>query len=131
MEKIALLITTTRNALSTLQSILEESPSDIIRDATIQRFEYCTDLVWKVLQVYHASEGILCNSPKGCFRQALQTGLITPEDVIIGLSMIDDRNLTSHIYREEVASEIFQKIPGYYLCMIRVITAVETAVATR
>lgn len=77
-----MLVTTTRNALLTLQSILEESLSDIIRDATIQRFEYCTDLVWKVLQVYHASEGILCNSPKGCFRQALLTGLITPDRAV-------------------------------------------------
>jgi len=59
------------NALSTLQSILLESPSEIIHDATIQRL--------KISINQKASSSINRKS----FLQALQVDLITPEDVII------------------------------------------------
>jgi|GEM_PF-4971082 len=83
------------NALSTLQSILLESPSEIIHDATIQRL--------KISINQKASSSINRKS----FLQALQVDLITPEDVIIDLSMIDDRNLTTILIRKK-----WQKIPG-------------------
>ena len=45
MEKIAL----AQRALDSLESILTEPFSVIVRDATIQRFEYSSEAVWKAL----------------------------------------------------------------------------------
>lgn len=117
MEAVNQSLSIAKRALSSLQSILSEPESDIVRDATIQRFEYCCDLSWKLLKAYLAYEGIIGNSPKGCFREALHIGLLSEDEVISGLGMIDDRNMTTYVYREEVAIEIYQKIPGYFLLM--------------
>ncbi len=37
------------------------------------------------------------------------------------LKVIDDRNMTSHSYHEEVAEEIISRIPGYYEGMMVVV----------
>lgn len=51
------------DALQTLESVLLEPVSTIVQDATIQRFEYTLDQIWKVLQ-YVLEEGeadMLCS----------------------------------------------------------------------
>jgi len=40
-------------------------------------------------------------------------GLDSEEDVVLLLEMIDDRNMTSHTYKEEIAEMIFSKIEIY------------------
>jgi len=62
-------------------------------------------------------EGIICNSPKGCFREALQTGLLSREDSETCLIMTDDRNLTSHTYLEALAERIYAQLPAYLAVM--------------
>jgi hypothetical protein len=39
--------------------------------------------------------------------------LLTDEQVVIGLEMIDDRNLTVHTYNEAVAEDIYSGLPAY------------------
>lgn len=52
-------------ALRTLAEILEEPPTKIVRDATIQRFENSFEACWKALKAYlDETEVIVCNSPK-------------------------------------------------------------------
>ena len=45
MEKIAV----AHKALESLESILNETVTIIVRDATIQRFEYTSEAVWKAV----------------------------------------------------------------------------------
>ncbi|MEW5766292.1 MAG: nucleotidyltransferase substrate binding protein [bacterium] len=53
----------------------------IVRDAAIQRFEYTFEAIWKFLKEYlKQEEGIMCNSPKSCFREAFSLGLLTEEE---------------------------------------------------
>lgn len=125
MEKVTYTLNTTRQALVTLEEMSGYEFSAVVRDATIQRFEYSCDLIWKLLKLYLSSEGIQCSSPKGCFREALQAGLLTETETVLGLEMIDDRNLTSHTYREEIAQEIYDRIPDYVLLMRLIIKKVE------
>ena len=48
---------------------MKEPFSMIIRDATIQRFEYTFEALWKFLKEYlKEKEGIVSNSPKACFK---------------------------------------------------------------
>ena len=118
MEKLKIIAEETGRALATLKEITEEPYSVIIRDASIQRFEYSFEIFWKLLKEYLKDrEGIICASPKSCFREAFKVELLTEEETIKALEMTDDRNLTAHTYHEEVAMEIYQKIKGYYELM--------------
>ena len=126
MEKLLRKIQETKRALKTLKEILEEPYSIIVRDATIQRFEYTFESFWKMLKEYLKEyEGILCNSPKSCFREAFRIGLLQEEEVLTSLKMANDRNLTSHTYIEEVAQTIYTKIEDYYSLMAHVVEEIE------
>ena len=105
-------------ALGGLEAILQEPFSIIIRDAAIQRFEFTFEALWKYLKDYlKEQEGILCNSPKSCFRELFSLGLLNESETILFLAMTDDRNMTSHTYKEEVSQIIFSKLPEYTASM--------------
>ena len=94
-------------ALKTLREILTAEKTPVNRDAAIQRFEYTVEAVWKCLQIYLKEEqGIGCYSPKACFREAKNVGLLSEEDTALALQMIDDRNMTSDTYHEGIAKNI-------------------------
>jgi len=115
MEKIKALIGDTKRALDTFKEILNETFSIIVRDAAIQRFEYSFEAIWKLLKEYlNKKEGIICNSPKSCFREAFNVQILDENETIKALEMTDDRNLTSHAYIEKVAQKIFEKLEIYF-----------------
>jgi len=118
MERLKLKYNDALKSLRTLHEILEEPFTIIIRDATIQRFEYTFEALWKFLKEYlKEKEGIICNSPKGCFREIFSLGFLGEEETVKYLEMTDRRNDTSHTYKEEVAQIIYSKIQGYYTLM--------------
>ena len=118
MEKLKRRIDELGKALRTLKEISREPYSVVVRDAAIQRFEYTFEAFWKFLRDYlRETEGIRCNSPKSCFREALSAGLISEEQTMTCLEMTDDRNLTSHTYIEELAEQIYRKVEQYYKLM--------------
>lgn len=103
-----------QRAVATLDEILQMEVSVVVRDASIQRFEYSFESLWKLLKAYlEQYEGIVCNSPKGCFREALKVGLLSVQETETCLIMTDDRNLTSHTYIETVAEAIYDKLGSY------------------
>ncbi len=104
--------------METLKEILDEPFSVIVRDATIQRFEYTFEALWKFLKEYlKEREGIVCNSPKSCFREFFLLERITEEATVEFLEMTDDRNMTSHTYKEEVSKILYEKMQNHYLLM--------------
>ena len=118
MERLRLKYQDAFHALKTLEDIFKESFSMIIRDATIQRFEYTFEALWKFLKEYlKEKEGIISNSPKACFKEIFSLGFLTEEETVRCLEMTDRRNDTSHTYKEEVAKLIYSKIKGYYTLM--------------
>ena len=107
-----------KRALETLQEIMDEPYSVIIRDAAIQRFEYTFEAIWKLIKEYlFEMEGIICNSPKSCFREAFKMGLVNEAESMQALYMTDDRNMTTHTYHEDVAEEIYKELAGYFILM--------------
>jgi len=102
-------------ALASLEALLvEDGASAIIRDAAIQRFEYSFEAVWKVSQRYlRVVEGRVEASPKAVIRASVAVGLLADEDGRMGLVMVDDRNLISHTYNEDLAQRIFEALPRY------------------
>jgi nucleotidyltransferase substrate binding protein (TIGR01987 family) len=118
VEQLKERLESTQRALITLEEALAMPFSLVVRDASIQRFEYSFESLWKLLKAYlKAVEGIACNSPKQCFREALKVGLLSVEGTEAALTMTDDRNLTSHTYIEAIASAIHRKLEAYHEVM--------------
>ena len=105
------LLATYERALKTLHEALALRKDTITRDAAIQRFEFCFELTWKVLKHFAEKEGLEVNSPKSALRAAFQLKWI--QDDALWLQMLEDRNLTSHTYNEELAERIYESLSKY------------------
>jgi nucleotidyltransferase substrate binding protein (TIGR01987 family) len=107
-----------QKAFAKLEEIMRQEKSEFIRDAAILRFEYTVEAFWKAVKEYLGErEGLDAGSPKGVMREAHTVGLLTLEQTETALSMIDDRNRASHLYKEEMADEVYAKIPAYAAVM--------------
>ncbi|MGB8517124.1 MAG: HI0074 family nucleotidyltransferase substrate-binding subunit [Gallionella sp.] len=96
-------------AVQRLEEACAQPFSSFIRDSVIQRFEFCWELAWKTLRLKLEAEGIIANTPRETWQQALQVGLIT--DGNAWSEAQKKRNLTSHTYDEKLADEVY----GYVL----------------
>ena len=100
------------NAAKQLAKALNEPESEFIRDASIQRFEFTYELLWKTIKVFlEEIHGVRTVSPRQVFKEAFALELIDNEDVF--LEMIEARNLLSHTYNENQASKIYRKLPSF------------------
>lgn len=98
-----------------------------MRDSMIQRFKYCTDLLWKVIKVYlEGVEKIVLStySPRGVIREIVKVRTISESEGKESIAMIKNRNLTSHIYHEEIAENIAHNIPEFYRLMRAIIARI-------
>ncbi len=103
-----------KNKILTLEFIDTETERKIMRDSLIQRFEYSVDTLWKYLKEYLLQiKGITQNSPKPIFRSCLQANLVNTQETEKLIEMVDDRNLTTHTYKEDLANTISEHIPAY------------------
>ncbi|SMP13958.1 nucleotidyltransferase substrate binding protein, HI0074 family [Desulfurobacterium pacificum] len=99
------------------------------RNSAIQRFEFTVEILWKTVKTFLKEiEGIECRSPKSCIRGFFSVGYLSEDEVLLLLRMIDDRNLTSHAYIEEVAEEIFRRIVEYEPLIEKIINILEERV---
>lgn len=110
MSKLEAHKTQFSKALNRLEEVMMLEVTEIVRDSAIQRFEFTIDLAWKYIKtILEETKGVICNSPKDCFREAFRQGLIEYNDIWIEL--VDLRNQTSHTYHEEVAKKVYTAIP--------------------
>jgi nucleotidyltransferase substrate binding protein (TIGR01987 family) len=109
-------IATYEQALKTFKDALLENPSQLERDGTIQRFEYCFDLAWKALKRFLEKRGLMdLNSPRSVFTAAYAEGII--EDEILWSTIILKRNTSVHTYNQQLADSLFSELPLYYNAM--------------
>lgn len=87
---------------------------DGLRDSIIQRFEFCTELSWKLMKRYFDENKLNeVFSPRSIVKEAYKQRLI--EDGEIWLDILDDRNLTSHTYDENTANRIRDNVINIYV----------------
>ena len=115
MEQLKQKIDIAGRALATLRELLKsDTLTAVERDASIQRFEYTFEAIWKLGKAFlREIEGLEIGSPKGVIRGFLQVGLFTEEQTALALAMVDDRNLTSHTYNEGLAEQICDQLGNY------------------
>lgn len=110
MNKLEALRSQYKKAVVRLEEILKERKSSIIRDSAIKRFEFTFDLAWKLIKTYLEEEkGVVCRSPKECFREAFRQGIIDYDE--FWLLMTDWRNQAVHTYGEKFADGLYKKLP--------------------
>lgn len=79
----------------------------------IQTFEYTHEMAWNTLKDFLEERGTKkLYGSKDATREAFKTGLI--ENGEIWMNMIESRNLTSHTYNEETATEVISAILHSY-----------------
>ena len=101
------------NALRALEEAVLEATSDLEIDGAIQRFEFTYELFWKLLRAYLQQQGIIVNTPKECFKEAYKLGILQDEET--ALKIVDDRNLTTHLYDQVTSREVFGRIKSVYV----------------
>ena len=117
-EQIRLKAEDYHRALLRLQTALEKEADldDMYLDATIQRFEFCFELAWKLMKAVLEYEGIEANSPRSGIRAGWKQGLIS--DAEAWLDVMEKRNLSSHTYDENVARDIYHEVKEQYITLL-------------
>ena len=100
-----------KKTVANLDEILTMGDNAAMRDAAMKRFDLCFDVAWKLIKNIAKKNGSECYSPRQCFKVGFQLKLINHDEQ--WLNMIDDRNLSAHLYNEEEAKTIYVKLPAY------------------
>ncbi len=106
--------------------VSEPAISERDRAGVIQAFEFTFEATWKLLKLAAEREGLDAESPKRALIAAHKLGII--RDELLWLDMLQDRNLTSHVYHAELAGRIFTAITTRYAAALT--DAVARAAAT-
>jgi nucleotidyltransferase substrate binding protein (TIGR01987 family) len=95
----------------------QEGFADVYLDIVVKRFEFTYEMAWKALKRHLSFLGIEAKSPRMVFKEAYLQNLI--EDEQVWLSMIEQRNLSSHIYDEFEIRDILGKTENYKQAFLR------------
>ena len=122
------------NALERFCSIVDRKDKleeagfgDVYLDLVVKRFEFTFEMSWKALKRYLSFLGIESKSPRMVFKDAYAQEILTNE--AIWLDMIEQRNLSSHVYNEFEIKGILSKIEAYQNAFISLRDAMEKGVA--
>jgi nucleotidyltransferase substrate binding protein (TIGR01987 family) len=98
-----------------LARTIHEPDDELARDGVIKRFDYSIDMCWKLMQRYLKdalnTDETQIRTKRDIFREAARHGLIdAPER---WFNYYDARNKTAHIYRAEIAENVYGKVASF------------------
>ncbi|MDY6269411.1 MAG: HI0074 family nucleotidyltransferase substrate-binding subunit [Selenomonadaceae bacterium] len=100
------------------EMVIMDHWNEVERDALIHRFEFCFEIIWKCAKDYLSDvEFLNAASPRKVIRMSREVGLLTDEEAERALEMANDRNLTSHMYDEQMALGLAERIRGHEALM--------------
>jgi nucleotidyltransferase substrate binding protein (TIGR01987 family) len=105
------------NVVDREQKFKENGLEDVYLDLVVRRFEFTYEMSWKALKRYLDFLGIEATNPRSVFKEAFAHSIISDEN--IWLDMIEQRNLSSHMYDELEIREILDKKENYKEAFIR------------
>jgi hypothetical protein len=114
-------------ALATLEELADrEVLSTAERDGAILRLVYTFEAIWKAAALLlEDREGIAVGSPKATVRAARRVGLLGDEDAEDALRIAEDRNLTVHMYKEDVGEAIAARLATHAEVLRRWLAALQ------
>lgn len=104
------------NAVERYEEFKTQGFEDIYLDLIVKRFEFTYEMSWKALKRYLEFLGFEPKNPRMTFQEAYSQQLIADEE--IWLDMIEQRNLSLHIYDESEIKEILDKKDDYKLAFL-------------
>lgn len=107
-QDIAVMPTTTKFANRTHEELLETAQRSLI-----QAFEVLIDVFWKHLKWLleaHFQIAIGMINPRNVINKACEIRFLSETDATLLCELIDYRNKTSHIYKQEIADFITQSL---------------------
>ena len=120
----SIIITPLTKAKKSLEAALAAPLTDLNRDASIQRFEFTFELTWKTLKRILNYLEIEANNPRDIFRHAAMQNLIeSPEEWFV---FLENRNLTTHTYDEEIAMMIYNSLHSFNSKLTTLINKITT-----
>jgi nucleotidyltransferase substrate binding protein (TIGR01987 family) len=103
-----------RDSLSLEPARFPDLVGDNIKSGQIQKFEFTVELLWKAVQAFLLDvDGVDAVTPKAVVKEFVEARYCSYEIYELFISAINDRNQLSHIYRQEMAETIRQRLPGY------------------
>ena len=115
MDRVQERVNDAERAVAALQEALQvRKPDPMQRDSVILRFALAAESTWKAAQILlKEREALEFASPRMCVRACLQAGILAAEDADRAMHLLEDRNLVVHVYKESLASELLERIPGH------------------
>ncbi len=89
----------------------EDGYGDVFLDIAVKRFEFTFEMAWKACKRALDYLGYGCKSPRECLKEAYAQQFISNEGV--WLEMLEQRNLSAHIYDEVSIDEIKNDLKTY------------------
>ena len=117
-------ITPLIRAQKAFDEAVAKAQTQLEQDGAIQRFEFTYELLWKILKKILAFKGLAINNPRDVFREAAKEGLV--EDPKFWFEVIKKRNMTTHMYSEMYAKEIFEFLPSFQKQLSEVVTKIKS-----
>lgn len=96
--------------------VKDEPKNEVLAAGLIQTYEFTFELAWKTLKDYLEMEGFTVPSPRATIRQAFQSGYIGHAET--WMQALNDRNLTTHTYDEQIAAKVVSDINERYFFMM-------------
>lgn len=103
---------------------------EFMREVVIKRFEYSWELFWKLLKDYLEDvEGLVVpSSPRKIIALALEADIIDESQFQILNNMVDDRNLTSHAYHEDIAEKVARDVVNYLITLNNIVLKIKNQI---
>jgi nucleotidyltransferase substrate binding protein (TIGR01987 family) len=115
-----------REALTLEPASFPELVADNLKSGQIQKFEFTVELLWKTVQVFlFEVDGVDVITPKSVAKEFVEAGYCDYEVYELFIRAINDRNQLSHIYRQEMAESIWQRLPEYVCLVEQMVSAMQ------
>ena len=95
------------HAVNSREALKNDGYDDLFLDLIVKRFEFTFEMGWKAVKRYLDYLGFEEKSPRGSIKEAFAQNIIENEQV--WLDLIEQRNLTSHVYDEYQITEIVKQ----------------------
>ena len=104
-----------KSALARLQEALQETPTELVIDGILHRFEFTFELAWKTIKDYLEYMGIqeTTGSPRENIKLGYKHGIISNGELWIEIMLA--RNSLAHIYDEQQSREVYNDIKSKYI----------------
>ena len=115
-----------RDSLTLEPALFPELVADNIKSGQIQKFEFTIELLWKTVQAFLLEvDGVDVSTPKSVAKEFVEAGYCTYEEYELLIQAINDRNQLSHIYRQEMAETIRNRLPEYIGLMQQIVLTMQ------